>query len=144
MEIEDAVKPPGFIPVSISAIFDSLGGISNEVVGLTLHRSHACVEEKKPVVDFVRLTRAFRVANEMLCIVLLDKILHDRSRLEKPNGLPISEGVRQCRDSAVWVDFEEPWLFLSALSEINVVHLVRKTGKVSVCIDCNWNGSYQT
>ena len=135
MLVKDAVQPPCLILVSINAVIDLLGGISEEVVCLSLHGSDARVEEEEPVVDLVRLTRALGVANEMIFVVLLDEILHDRARLEETNNLPISEGVCQSRDSTIGVDFEKPRLFLDVLSEIDMVRLIGKTEKMSACVN---------
>lgn len=134
MLVKDAVQPPCLILVSINAIIDLLGGILEEVVCLSLHGSDACVEEEEPTVDLVRLTRALGVADEMIFVVLLDEILHDRARLEEPNRLPIFERVCQSRDSTIRVNFEKPRLFLDVLSEIDTVRLIGKTEKTSACV----------
>lgn len=131
MLIKHAVQPSCFILISIDAVFDLLGGISKEVVRLSLHGSDACVEEVEPVVDLVRFTRALGVADDVILVVLLDEVLHDRAGLEEPNGLTICESVCQSRDSTIGVDFEKSRLFLHVLSDIDMVRLVRKTEKTS-------------
>lgn len=144
MLVKDAVQPPCFILVPIDAIFDLLGGISEEMVCLSLHGSDACVEEEEPVVDLVRLTRALGVADEVIFIVLLNEILHDRAGLEEPNCLTIFEGVRQSRDSTVGVDFEKPRLFLDVLSDVNMVRLIGKTENKLACIGCGSSSGRRT
>lgn len=135
MLVKDAVQPPCLVLVSINAIIDLLGGISEEVVCLSLHGSDARVEEEEPIVDLVGLTRALRVTDEMIFVVLLDEILHDRARFEEPNHLPISEGVCQSRDSTIGINFEKPRLFLDVRLDIDMVRLIGKTEKTSACVN---------
>ena len=56
MLVEHTVQAAGLILVARDAVFDLLGGIAEEVVRLSLHRSHARVQEEEPVVDFIALT----------------------------------------------------------------------------------------
>lgn len=47
------------------------------LTGLTLHRTQTCVLVEKPIAYFVRLPRAFREADLVVCVVSVDQILHN-------------------------------------------------------------------
>lgn len=53
--IQHAIQAARFVHVPIHAVFDFLGGVVGEVVGLSLHGTYARVEEEEPIVDFVGL-----------------------------------------------------------------------------------------
>lgn len=144
MLVQDAIQPSCFVLVSFDAIFDPLDGISEEVVCLSLHGPDARVEEEEPVVDLVRFTRALGVADEVIFVVSLDEILHDRAGLEEANRLTIREGICQGGDPAIGIDFEKPRLFLNVLSDIHMVRLIGKTKKMSVHTNCRPNNGCRT
>ena len=70
----------------------------------------------------------------MLGVILLDQVLHDGAGFEKADGFAVGEGVCQCRNPSVGIDFEEPWLFLRVLGDVNLVYLVIQPGVLSVTI----------
>ena len=104
MLVEDAIKATGLILIPFDSIFDLFGSVAEKVVCLALavhrrsaentddygfrtldtdlHRPNTSVQEKEPVVDLVRLSGAFRIADKMVRIVLLDEVLHDGARLK--------------------------------------------------------------
>lgn len=93
-----------------------------------MHWSDTRVKEEQPIVHIIRFSRAFWIANEMLGIVLLDKILHDGTRLEKADLSAIRKGVGKAWDSSIRVHFvKKPLLFLSICGDIDALGLVRKT-----------------
>ena len=47
MLVEDSIEAAGFVRVALDAILDVLWGIAREVVGLSLHRSYASIEEEE-------------------------------------------------------------------------------------------------
>ena len=69
-----------------------------------------------------------RKADLVVVVVLRHQIQHDAAALKDTDGLAILEFVRDCRDAAIWVNLEEPWLFLSVLRELDLCHLVRQAG----------------
>jgi hypothetical protein len=74
---------------------------------LTLHRSNSCILEKQPIVHFVPFPGPLGEADLVLCVVAIDQVLHDASRFEEVDCLPIGEGVSHRWDAAIGVDCEE-------------------------------------
>lgn len=73
----------------------------------------------------------------MVLVILLDEVLHDRARLEKVNLLTIGEVVGHGGDAAIWVDFEEPGLFLLVRREVELLDFVGQ----SVRLESGFNGA---
>lgn len=59
----------------------------------------------------------------------LHKILHDTPALENPHLLPITERIRDCRDTSVRVDLEELRGFLVILAELDFGRFIRETSR---------------
>ena len=62
----------------------------------------------------------------MLGVVLLNEVLHDRSRFEEPDTFSIGESVCESGNSTIGVDIKEPLLFLSVFGNVHFVCLVGK------------------
>ena len=60
----------------------------------------------------------------MLVVVVVGKILQDASRLEDVNGLAIIKCIGYGRNTAIGVDFKEPWLLLLILAEFELLDFV--------------------
>ncbi len=82
MRVQYTVKTTCLVLVAINGVGDFLGRVAVKNIRLALHRSDAGVQEEQPVVDFVALARAVRIADQVLGIVLLDEILHYTPGLE--------------------------------------------------------------
>lgn len=129
MLVEDAVQAARFVLVPRDAVFDLLGRVAEEVVRLPLHGADAGVQEEEPVVDFVALARAGRVADFVTdAVVLLDEVLHDGARFEEADRLTVGKGVGEGGDAAVGVDGEEEGLLLRVLGYVDFVGLVWDAG----------------
>lgn len=72
MLVQDAVEPAGLVLVALDAVFDFLGGVAVEVVGLPLHGAEAGVQEEEPVVDLIGFAGAFGVGDFVGGVVLFD------------------------------------------------------------------------
>ena len=55
----------------------------------------------------------------MVLVVTVDEVLEDGSGLEDANGLAIGPCVSEGGNAAVGVDFEEPWLLLGVVSQLD-------------------------
>ncbi len=134
MRVEHAVQAARFVLVARDAVGDFLGGVAEEVVRLALHGADARVEEEEPVVDFVGLARAGRVADFVVdAVVLLDEVLHDGAGFEEADRAAVGEGVGEGGDAAVGVDGEEEGLFLGVLGYVDFVGFVGDAGKGGGC-----------
>lgn len=60
----------------------------------------------------------------MILVVFIDKVLHDGTTLEEPNGLSVGESVSQGGDPAIGVDFEKPRFFLRVLGDVDFGELI--------------------
>jgi len=140
MLLQHRVQTARLVLISVDAVFDLLRRVSEEVVGLPLHRAHAPVQEEEPVVDFVAFARPFGVGDLVLGVVLLDEVLEDGAGLEEADLFAVGEGVGHGWDAAVRVDLEEPWLLLGVLGEIDFVDLVWETGRVQRMVFPDDNG----
>ena len=119
MLVQHSIEPSGFILVSIDAVLDLFRCVAEEVVRLALHWAHTSIQEEEPVVDFVAFTRPFRIGDDVFSVVLLDQVLHDAAGLEKPDHLAVGKAIRQSRNPAVGVDFQEPRFLLRILGDVN-------------------------
>lgn len=100
------------------------------MVRLALHGTDARVQEEEPVVDFIGLARAGRVADFVVeAVVLLDEVLHDGAGFEEADGAAVGEGVGEGGYAAVGVDGEEEGLFLDVLGYVDFVGFVGDAGK---------------
>lgn len=59
------------------------------MVCLALHGPYTSVLEEEPVVHFVPFSCSFGIANFVVLVILLHKVLHDRARLEEIDGFAI-------------------------------------------------------
>ena len=57
----------------------------------------------------------------MVCVVLLDEILHDGARLEQVDLFSIAKRIRDGWDTAIRIDASEPVFFLRVLRDIDVL-----------------------
>ena len=57
---------------------------------------------------------------------MLDKILHDRARLEETDEFPIRESVSEGWNTAIRVDFQKPWLLLGILLDVDFMNFIGK------------------
>ena len=55
MVVQNPVQAAGFVLVAGDTVVDFLGRVAEEMVGLSLHRTNAGVQEEEPVVHFVAL-----------------------------------------------------------------------------------------
>lgn len=124
MPVQYSVESSGFVLVSVDAVLDLFRCVSEEVVRLALHWAHTSIQKEEPVVDFVAFTRPFWIGDGVFSVVLLDQVLHDAARLEKTDHLAVGKGIRQCRNPAVGVDFQEPRFLLRVLGDVNRMGLV--------------------
>lgn len=108
MVIQHAIQPSGLVYVPFHPVLDTLGGIAREMVRLALHRAHAGVHEIQPVVHLVVFAGALREGDLVIIVVLFDEISQDPAGLEEADLLAVREGVCQCGDAAIRIDFEEP------------------------------------
>jgi hypothetical protein len=99
---------------------------------LSLHRPKPRIQEEQPVVRLIPLSRPLGIADLVLGIVALHKILHDASRFEEVDCLAIAECVGQGGYAAVRVDCEEPGLLLNVLGDIDLMGFVGETDGVSI------------
>ena len=120
MLLEHAVEASCFVDVALHPVLDLLRRIAHEVVRLPLHRADAAVLEEEPVVDFVVLLRAARVAEFALRVVFFGQVLKDGARFEEADGAAAVEGVGQGGDAAIGVDFEVPGFFLLVGAYVDV------------------------
>ena len=101
MLVKDAIKATGLILIPFNPVLDLFGSVAEEVVCLALakhrssaentddygrrtrnthlHWSNTRVQEKKPVVNLVRFSGAFRITDKMFRVILLDEVLHNGS-----------------------------------------------------------------
>lgn len=66
--------------------------IAREMICLALHRPHAGVLVKQPVINCVGLGCTLRVGDLVVFVVLLDEVLQDAAGFEEVDGLVV-EGV---------------------------------------------------
>ena len=127
MLLQHRVQAARLVLISVDAVLDLLRRVSEEMVGLSLHRAHAAVQEEKPVVDFIALAGTLGVGDLVLRVVLLDEVLQDGTGLEEADLLAVGEGVSHGWDAAVRVDLEEPGLLLGVFGSVDLVHFVLET-----------------
>lgn len=125
MLVQDTIQAPRLILISVDAILDMLRRIPRKVVRLPLHRTHTRIQEEQPVVHLIVLSRALRVRDLVLGIILVDEVLLDAATLEQADLFPVGEGVGEGGDTAVGVDLEEPRLFLLVFGDVDFGHFVR-------------------
>jgi hypothetical protein len=85
------------------------------LTSLSLHRTNPRILKEQPVVHLIPLSRSLGIANLVLRIIPLDKVLHDAAALKQTDGIAIGEFVCQRGDAAIGVDLQEPRLFLRVL-----------------------------
>ena len=131
MSVKHAVQAAGFVLVAEDTVFDLLGCIAEEVVCLSLHWTHARVQEEEPVVDFIALARPGRVGDLVVyAVVLLDEVLHYAPRFEQTNCFAIGEGVGEGGYATIGVDGEEEGFFLGILRYIDCMGFVGDAGEM--------------
>lgn len=64
------------------------------------------------------LLRAKGIRDFMILVICGNEIQHDRAAFEDLELASVPIFVGQCRNTAVGVDFEEPWLLLFVLAEV--------------------------
>ena len=62
----------------------------------------------------------------MIFVISGYEILQDRPRFEDVDLLAVGESVHDGGDTAIWVDLQEPGLFLCVLGELNFMHFIRE------------------
>ena len=92
--------------------------VARKMIGLSLHRSHACVQEEElddmlalfviyarrdssstyfnythPVVNLVKLSCSSWIRDFIIFVIYVDEVLLDATTLKKIDGFPIAEGV---------------------------------------------------
>ena len=116
------------------------------MVCLTLVGAYACVLEEEPVLlklsvpiaaleevrvpthrHLNRLPAPPRVADLVLGVVRIDKILHDAAAFEDVYLVSVGVSVCQCGDSAVGIDGGEPGRFLLVGGHVYLLGFVRKS-----------------
>ena len=80
-----------------------------------------------PTVHLIVLSCASWVGDLVVLVILIDQVLLDASRLKQIDGLTICESVRQSWNPSIGIDFQEPWLLLGVLGDINLGYLVRQS-----------------
>lgn len=106
--VQHAVQTTGLVDISVHTIFNALGRVPREVIGLALHGSQACILEVQPRLHLVVFPRASGERDLVVRIILLCQVFQDTAGFEQSNLLAITEGVRQCGNAAVGVNLEEP------------------------------------
>jgi vesicle coat complex subunit len=167
--VQDAVQAACLVLVAVDAVLDLFRGVTEEMVGLTLHWAYSSILEKSSnclsihrdeqcvcmgVVltassSSIRINRQYTmnvknvwrktthldilpgsswVADLVLGIVAINKVLHDASTLEQSDRLAIRERVGQGGDAAIGVDGEEPRFLLGTVGsvELSVRRVLRK------------------
>jgi hypothetical protein len=61
--------------------------------GLPLHRSYACILKEQPIVHLVELSRAGRVGDLVVLVILGDEILHYAAGFEQVDRAAIGECI---------------------------------------------------
>jgi hypothetical protein len=65
----------------------------------------------------------------VLRVVVLDQVLQDATRLEDINLLAIGESISYGRNTPIWVDLKEPWIFLLVLAELDLLDFVGEAAR---------------
>ena len=60
----------------------------------------------------------------MLRIVVIGQVLQDTAGFEDIDGLAVGKFISYGWNTAIGVDFEEPWLFLLVLAELELFDFV--------------------
>ena len=86
------------------------------MICLALHRAHARVLEEEPIVCFVVFSRASRVRNLVVLVVLFSKVLENAAGFEYVDFLAICEGICYRWDASIGVDFKKPTVQMNLVS----------------------------
>lgn len=89
------------------------------MVGLTLHWAQACHLEEKPLQLLVvqRMARGIRIFS--VGVVLIGQVNENGSTFTESGSFAGLINVRQCRNSAVRIQSNEPRLFLNVGADVN-------------------------
>jgi hypothetical protein len=74
------------------------------LTSLTLHWANAGVLEVKPILHGIPVSCTLGEADLVICVVPIDKVLHDASRFEQVDSLAVGEGIGECGDSSIRID----------------------------------------
>jgi hypothetical protein len=110
---------------------------------LIYHGSNSSVLEKQPVrhlrtrqlgtrcsrsgTNFNMLSRSKRIANLEILVVPSNQVLHYAAALEYPNLVPVSERIRNGRDTSIGIDLREPIRLLFVGRHVDSANFVWET-----------------